>query len=81
MAVGGSTACYISRMSIELLPFSAFALESCAAPARADVEGQTLTLSALASGSMSLHAAEFALQGSERVCVAPTADDPLTITF
>jgi hypothetical protein len=32
-------------MSIELLPFSAFALETCAPAALASGEGQTLTLS------------------------------------
>jgi hypothetical protein len=68
-------------MSIELLPFSAFALESCAAPSRAHVEGQTLTLSSLVTGSMMLHATEIALPAGERVSVAPAADDPLTITF
>ncbi|HTH79796.1 MAG TPA: hypothetical protein VL593_12525 [Ramlibacter sp.] len=68
-------------MSIELLPFSAFALESCASPARAPVDGQTLTLSSLASGSMTFHVTEIALLGSERVCIAPTLDEPLTITF
>jgi hypothetical protein len=68
-------------MSIELLPFSAFALESCAAPARTPGDGQTLTLSQLATCLLSLRATEVALPGSQHTSVALLADEPLTITF
>lgn len=68
-------------MSIELLPFSAFALESYASPERAAADGQTLTSSSLATGAMLLQATEIALQAAERVSVITTEHEPLTITF
>ena len=68
-------------MSIDLLPFSAFALESFASPERAGAEGQTLTSSSLATGSMLLRATELAIQAGERVSVIATEHEPLTITF
>jgi hypothetical protein len=78
-------------MSIELLPFSAFALESCAAPAPAPGEGQTLTLPlriarSLAtepmSGRVALHVSTVAVEGSRHAGVVAPADVlPLTITF
>jgi hypothetical protein len=77
-------------MSIDLLPFSAFALESCAAPAPAPGDGQTLTLPlrigrasatpALAA-QLLLDASEEALPGEHVDVLAPPRDGPLTITF
>ncbi len=69
-------------MSIELLPFSAFTLESCAAPARAPGEGQTLTFSNVVDGLLSLRAIPAPLPGSEHACVLPAREDePLTLTL
>ena len=78
-------------MSIELLPFSAFALESCAAPAPAPGEGQTLTLplrvvrsagAETMTGQISLHADSPAVQGSRHAGIARLADTaPVTLTF
>lgn len=69
-------------MSIELLPFSAFALESCAAPAKAPGQGETLTVSGLADGLLSLRAVQAPLPGSQHTCVLPSLEDePLTLTF
>jgi hypothetical protein len=77
-------------MTIDLLPFSAFALESCAAPAAARGAGQTLTVSLRLGSSTgeptmagrlwvrSLHA--FA-PGTEHAHIARTRATPLTITF
>ena len=77
-------------MSIELLPFSAFALESCVAPAPVPGEGQTLTLSLRAAradaepmaGWMSLRAESVAVQGGHHAgVVAGAPGEPFTITF
>ena len=78
-------------MSIELLPFSAFALESCAAPAPTPGEGQTLTLALRCGrgssiepmvGLLTLRAASAAVQGSHHAgVVAPAEGGALAITF
>jgi hypothetical protein len=78
-------------MNIELLPFSAFALEASGAPARAISDAQTLTLQlGLApahtafepamSGSISVGTA-VAASGSLRAQVLPANGAVLTITF
>jgi hypothetical protein len=78
-------------MNIDLLPFSAFALESYGAPAPARGELHTLTLAlALAavhsshdeamSGSVSTNQA-FTGATSLRAAVLPADGTPLTITF
>jgi len=76
-------------MSIDLLPFSAFALESCAAPAAVPQEGQTLTLAlrlrhpaALTmNGSLALPGLQVASPGTARAAVLAADASPLTITF
>lgn len=69
-------------MSIELLPFSAFALESCAPRTLAPGPGQALTASASAAGVLSLRASEPTPSGCEQACIVPCAHpEPLTITF
>ena len=78
-------------MNIDLLPFSAFALESSGAAARAISDSQTLTLQlgltpvhaafdAAMSGSISL-GSEAGAAGSLRAQVVPVAGPVLTITF
>jgi hypothetical protein len=77
-------------MSIDVLPFSAFALESCAAPAMAAGDGQTLTLSLRPgragdatpiAGWLSLHASEAVVTDARHAGIARADDPPLTITF
>ena len=73
-------------MSIDLLPFSAFALESCAAPAVACGEGRTLTLplrraGAPMAGELSLVASDAASGDMRCAGIARAQDAPLTITF
>jgi hypothetical protein len=82
-------------MSIDLLPFNAFALESCAAPAAAPHETQTLTLPLRAArapgaesvaGRLLLLVAESADAPAASATqhagiVAPQEAGPLTITF
>ena len=76
-------------MSIDLLPFSAFALESCAAPATMPGEGQTLTLalrqrnsaSLAMSGSIALRAVQAPLPGSVRAEVTQVDAAAVTLTF
>jgi hypothetical protein len=75
-------------MSIELLPFSAFALESCAAPAAEAGEGYTLTVALRVArraepmtGQLSMQSFDVAPAGTERVAVARLDAAPLTISF
>lgn len=79
----------LDRMSIDVLPFSAFALESCAAPAVA-AAGQTLTLSLrlgrtggapVMAGRLWLHAPQAVATEMRRAGIARADDPPLTITF
>ena len=84
----------LDRMSIDVLPFSAFALESCAAPGVA-AAGQTLTLSlrlgrsgaaAAMAGRLSLQAPEAVALDARHAAIAHAAiaradGPPLTITF
>lgn len=78
-------------MSIELLPFSAFALESCTAPSAAPGEAPTLTLQlAIATSRAGLHptAGTMSTDGNyhivpngERAAILAADASPLTITF
>lgn len=78
----------LDRMSIDVLPFSAFTLRSCAAPAVA-AQGQTITVSlrlrragaAAMAGRLSLHAPEAAAADTRRAAIARADHPPLTITF
>jgi hypothetical protein len=78
-------------MNIDLLPFTAFALESCGTTAPVRGEFHTLTLQlALASihssqepmsGSITTHTALACVPTSLRAVVLPADGTPLTITF
>jgi hypothetical protein len=76
-------------MSIDLLPFSAFALESCAAPAAVPGDGQTLTLSLRLgrttpermAGRLSLVASQQVTPDVQHVAIAQREAAPLTISF
>jgi hypothetical protein len=76
-------------MSIELLPFSAFALETCAPAALASGEGQTLTLSLRRgrvaepmAGQMTLELPLGQLEGdAQHASIPRTEGTGLTITF
>ena len=78
-------------MSIELLPFSAFALESCTAPAPAPGEAPTLTLQlAIATtrsglhpmaGTMSTEMGFHIAPNAERAAILAADASPVTITF
>jgi hypothetical protein len=75
-------------MSIDLLPISAFALESCAAPAAATTEGQTLTLAlrlarkpAAMSGSLAIQALQVAAPDATHFAIAKADASAVTITF
>ncbi len=79
-------------MSIELLPFSAFALETCTATQSSPSEGETLTLSLRrgrvpdpAAGwlmlEVALNAALDSARAGQHAGVARDAVVPLTITF
>ena len=78
-------------MNLDLLPFSAFALESSGAAARAVSEAQTLTLQLVPhpihsfyqpmGGSASIHCAPAGASGTLRASVVPADGTALTITF
>jgi hypothetical protein len=78
-------------MSIDLLPFNAFALESCAAPAPAPHDAQTLTLPLRverAPGESIAGQLSWNPAGEPEACVVqraaivpPPQSTPLTITF
>jgi hypothetical protein len=77
-------------MNIDLLPFSAFALESCAPAGSAQGDGHTLTMKLpLSSLKVSLEPMSgivtanegFAHAGLHRACVLPADSTALTITF
>lgn len=79
-------------MNIDLLPFSAFALESSGASARAASEGQTLTLrlglargprgeDTATSGTVSVEPGETVPLHVLRAAVLPAPDTAITLTF
>jgi hypothetical protein len=69
-------------MSIETLPFTAFALQSCAAAAPRRGEAQTLTLQPTpASGRASANQAAAHSAPVLRAAVVPAEGCVLTITF
>ena len=81
-----------NRMNIDLLPFSAFALESSGAPAHAASEGQTLTLrlglalgprreDTATSGTVSVEPGETVPLHVLRAAVLPAPDTAITLTF
>ena len=76
-------------MSIDLLPFSAFALESCAAPAAEPGDGHTLTLPLRLArttrepmaGRLLVRASEEMKPDAQHVGIARREAAPLTISF
>jgi hypothetical protein len=79
-------------MNIDLLPFSAFALESSGASSRAVGEGETLTLrlgiallrrpeAATMSGTVSVEPDAAVPLQVLRAAVLPVADAAITLTF
>jgi hypothetical protein len=79
-------------MPTDLLPFSAFALESTGSPAHEMGESQTLTLCLAVkplhtryaeqmSGTLALSSECFEDEGSLRAAVVPADGAPLTLTF
>ena len=78
-------------MNIDLLPFTAFALQSCAAPEQRQAAAQTLTLGLVATSADACHepmsgqvSANQSLAPAPevlRVAVRPAEASAITITF